>query len=256
MKKFGYIIPIHEKNDLVFRALKSVVDRESTLICISTNEEIAKWIEENKGDLNFDHVGQFLSHDTSYPNLVNGGIGVLKDQVEFISILEFDDTVSAPAHDAIIPYFEELEADVFLPLAAVVVDNKESDQNKDQFTFLTVLNEAPFAAGLADDYGIMDFNMILKANFAFVNGAYFKPGCFDEYGYFKTNFEILADYELITRFIYEGAIVKSIPKIARFHYKRDEGAFEQQKKLSQEEREKWLKHCKREYMFKEDRVLN
>ena len=62
--KYGYIIPIHKKDDRVFRAINSILSFENTLLCISTNEEISKWIEEKKGDVDFSNVCQFFSHDT------------------------------------------------------------------------------------------------------------------------------------------------------------------------------------------------
>lgn len=253
MFKFGYIIPIHEKNELVFRALKSAMQFEDTLICISTNKKIADWIDENKGDLQFEQVAYSTNEDTSYPHLVNMGIESLKDKVEFISILEFDDVVSSTAHDAIVPYLENMEAHIYLPLGAMVTEDSSIEENK--FTMVAMLNEAPFAAGVADEYGVLDFNMLLKANFAFVNGAYFKPEAFEKWGKFKENFKYLSDYELILRHVYEGAEIKSVPKLARFHYKREEGAFEQQKKLSHEDREYWVTTAKKEYMFQEDREL-
>ena len=255
--KYGYIIPVHKKDDRVFRAINSILSFENTLLCISTNEEISKWIEEKKGYVDFSNVCQFFSHDTSYQSLVNGGIEVLKGHVELISICEYDDVVTSMAHDIMDEYSEDYpNIEIYMPLACMVTESDESDEENKKLNMIGMLNEAPFAPGLADEYGKLDFNMVLRANFAFINGCYFKPPVFENYGVFKKNIEIMYDYEYIIRAIYGGVDVMSIPKVCRFHYFSPDGEFERQKSLPEKEREFWLIQARKEYMFDEDREIS
>ncbi len=138
----------------------------------------------------------------------------------------------------------------------MVIENEASKPEEESIQMVAMLNEAPFAPGLSDDYGVLDFNMLLRANFSFVNGTYFRTTLFNDIVMFKENFEILSDYEFMLRMVYDGKEIISIPKVARFHYHRADSEFERQKNLDPEQREYWLNMVKREYMFAEDREFD
>ena len=74
--------------------------------------------------------------------------------------------------------------------------------------------------------------------------------------YFKENFEMFYDYEWALRVVYNGGIIRSIPKATHFHAMVDDGAFETQKALPSETVENWLGAAKREYFFEVDREIN
>jgi len=257
---FGYIIPIHVKSKDIGRALKSIDGLKSTTVVVCCSNSIKEWIESNSGELvpkrlKGNKFNYCTSEDTSYQNLVNIGIEELKDKVEYISILEFDDKVNPNAHTEILPYFNNTpDAELYLPLACLVVDN-DKKENDSSLQMIAMLNEAPLATGMFEDYGIVDMDTMLKANFVFVNGGYFRTSAFEKYGMFKKNMEILYDYELILRFLNSGCKVVSVPKIARFHFYRPDSEFERQKSMLGEYRDKWLKLAKQEYFFDEDRVI-
>jgi len=251
--KYGYIIPIHKKDKLIERAIKSLDGFENTLIYICCTEAVQKWIEkevEIPEGINYVYL-EAADNETSYQQLVNLGLDNVGDNMEYISILEFDDKVSPNAHEAIEPYFEnDSETDIFMPLAAMVT----GEDNKLQM--IAMLNEAPFASNVFEDYGKFDIATMLKSNFAFVNGAYFRKSALENYGRFKNNIEMFEDYEYILRALNEGCQITSIPKIARFHFYNETGEFQRRKDLPQEERDKWLLTVRQEYFFDEDREIS
>jgi len=257
--QFTYIIPIHVKDPLVFNALNSLIGFKNTKVIISCTEEVQKWFETQVRE-EADRPEEIIitSKNSSYASLVNAGIKhsqTLEDWVtDFISILEFDDAVIKNAHETLRPWLNN-EADILSPLAAMVTGTVPVNGETPKLNMIAMLNEAPLATGLADEYGVLDIQMLLKANFAFVNGMYIRPKVFTEYGIFKENFEILTDYEWILRMIYLGVESITIPKIIRYHFYREESEFHRQKNLPPEYREKWLNLVIREYLFSEDREI-
>lgn len=257
-KKIVYIIPLHKKDDRVFDALDSIPAEAEVVIAIP--EELQKWMskELTKSGLRSDGVFTAVSNrGSSYPILVNMGLDVVLggdiQDVDFVSILEFDDKLMPNAHKIVNEYAEDWEdAEVLAPLACVVKEIETDDKP----LLVGIANEAPMAPQIAEEFGYFDFNMMLRTNFIFVNGCYIKPSVFEDYGRFKENFEIFYDYEWALRAVYNGCVIRTIPKATHFHTMSDDGAFETQKALPKEDRENWLGAARREYFFEDDREIN
>jgi len=248
-KKIAYIIPLHKKDDRVFRAIKSVSD--GTQVIVVAPEKISDWTRSKKTTATVISAGKH----SSYPTLVNIGLSSINDDIDYVNILEFDDVLMPNAHRIINEYANDWDdVEILAPLACVVT---YSDQSEDDKPILVgIANEAPMAPQVAEEFGYLDFNMMLRTNFLFANGCYIKPSVFKDYGKFKENFEIFYDYEWALRVVYNGGIIRSIPKATHFHQLTQDGAFETQKSLPKEVRENWLGAARREYFFENDRPIN
>jgi len=249
-KKVAYIIPLHKKSDLVFRAMDSIGD--NGIVIVSIPESLEKWF--NKGGKNYNSV--VITNDkTSYPSLVNAGIKYVKESVpdvDYVSILEYDDVLTPNSSSIVNKYGSDWESiDILAPLACVVKYNDGDDKP----ILVGITNEAAMAPQLAEEFGVFDFNMMLRTNFIFVNGCYIKPKVFEDYGVFKENFEMFYDYEWTLRMVYNGVSIKTVPMATHFHALTEDGAFESHRKVSKDIVDKWLGAARREYFFDEDRAI-
>jgi len=253
--KFAYIIPLHKEDKKVFRAIESIPD--GATIIVATTTEVEGFVCDGFTDTIKAQVVVAKDGCSSYPALVNAGINYLKklsSEINFINILEFDDTVINKAHKIVDEYSNDWkDVEVFAPLACVIRENEDKNEKP---ALIGIANEAAMAAQIAEEHGIFDFNMILRTNFVFVNGCYIKPSVFDDYGLFKENFELFYDYEWVLRVIYNGGIIRSIPKATHFHALTDDSASEAQKALPRETHENWLGAARREYFFEIDREIS
>jgi len=248
-KKITYIIPLHIKDDRVFRAISSVSNDAE--IFVSAPKDVREWLSsKSEGADDKFKLGGPESEKSSYQALVNYALDFARD-ADFISILEFDDEVTPNASNIITEHAEAYpESQILAPLVCVV-----KDINQDKPMLVGMANEAVFANGVAEERGFVDYNMMLKTNFLFVNGVYIKPEVFEEFGVFKENFEMFFDYEWALRVVYNGTIIRGIAKAGRFHYLYEDGMFEQHKNLDRKLREDYLGAARREYFFDEDREL-
>ena len=250
-KKIVYIIPLHKKDKKVLDAIVSIP--EGSAIVVATTPEIQVWLSTKKVQVEFAN-----SDVTTYPALVNAGLSYAKSLSEFdlVSILEFDDKLMPNAHTIINEYANDWwdDVEIFAPLACVVKEDPDIDEDKP--VLVGIANEASMAPQVAEEFGFFDFNMMLRTNFIFMNGCYIKPSVFEDYGNLKENFELFYDYEWTLRVVYNGGIVRSIPKATHFHTLSDDGAFETQKVMPREVRENWLGAARREYFFEEDREIS
>lgn len=247
-KKITYIIPIHTRDDRLFRAVESVPLESNLIIAAPEGLWESGWIQKYIGEREYTPAS---SSKDSYQKLVNNAIALTRDDTDYISILEFDDVVTNTANSIIQEYAEAWgEADILAPLSCVV---RESE---DQPILVSIANETGIAPGIAEEYGIIDFNMMLKSNYLFVNGCYIKPSVFTEFGGFKANFEMFADYEWALRVIYNGCVVRTVPKASRLHYLYDDSMFSDHKNRPRSEVDMWLNSARQEYFFEEDRELN
>jgi hypothetical protein len=249
-KKIGYIIPLHKEDDRIFRAIKSVPDGSDVIVSVTRDVEDWFTTKLETGST----VKTVVCDGSSYPSLVNAGVKYsAKGEYDFVSILEFDDTVLEKASNIINTYANDWDdVEILAPLACIVRETEDSDKP----VLVGIANEATMAPQIAEEFGFFDFNMMLKTNFLFLNGCYIKPSVFEDYGFLKENFEMLYDYEWALRVVYNGCVIRSIPKATHFHSLTDDGAFETQKALPAEVRENWLGAARREYFFEEDRDIN
>lgn len=244
-----FIIPLHKKDELVARAFNSTPKSDFYMTVIVCNQDIADWL--GKSGIPSEHI---LVHDsTKYTALCNAGIEEYKSDTEFISILEYDDMLSDKFKEIYNSgYFTDTNVGVFAPLACVM----KEVEGQDKPTLLSFVNEVPFAPGMSEEEGKYDFNMMLKSNFLFLNGCFIRPGVFEEVGVLKENFEMFYDYEFNLRMIYNGIVIKSIPKATHLHTMNKSGAWMEHTSQPKGKREEWLGLARREYFFTEQRELD
>lgn len=254
VERILYVIPLHKKDERVIRAINSV-SSGSSIGVVCGNLDIFEWMDTKNLPKNVT-LGNADSKGMTYPELVNFAIeGLLKesDGIDFVSILEFDDQLTPNAEKILEDYLKDCgDADIIVPLTCMV---KEDEKNTDIPILLGISNEVCFAPGMTDDYGLFDFNIMLRSNYIFVNGCYIRPRCFEEWGVFKKNILYFYDYEWALRMVYNGAIVKGIPKSTHFHYLSDDGLMESYKKMDKKVIEKWLGVARREYFFDQERDI-
>lgn len=256
-----FLIPLHKKDTRIERCISSVPSDEKYIPVIITTEEIKKWLlEEVKVKEEFirviepdEETGEI---NTSYQSLVNYGIEKYGGRTHFISILEYDDVLSFHMNEIFDGYMSEdgEDIDVYAPLTMVVKEDESGEEEKN--TLIGVSNEAPFAPGIAEEEGKYDFNMMLRSNFLFLNGTFIRPRVFEEVGMLKENFDAFYDYEFSLRMVYNGMIIKSVPKVTHMHTMNENGEFRRQSEMPKNLREKWLGAARREYFFTEDRELD
>lgn len=194
---------------------------------------------------------------SSYPILVNEAIEAFKDEADYFTILEFDDKLTRSAFNVFDRYEFSLSSDepdvdtkVFCGLAFVLKGEEGSEP-----TLVGISNEAAFAPNLAEEYGKLDFNMMLKNNFMFLNGSFIHKSVFAECGLLKTNFEMFCDYEFALRMVYNGISIQSIPKVTHLHFLSEDGAFAKQKDSPRHIVDQWLSAARKEYFFNEEREI-
>lgn len=247
--KITYIIPLHKKDKRVFRALESVPWDDAVIVAAPL--DVQEWLAgEDKEDLIL--TGE-NAKSSSYPSLVNEGIKkAIELGTDWISILEYDDELQKTSDTLLQSYIDAYDdADILAPLACIVKTN----EGEDVPTLVGMANEAAFANGVTEEFGYYDLSTMLKNNFVFVNGCYIKSAVFTEVGMFKENFTVLYDYEWILRAVYQGKVVRTIPRATHFHYLNPDGAFEQAKSIIKAEGDLWLKRVKTEYFYEEDRAF-
>lgn len=255
-KRVAYIIPLHKKDDRVFKAIESIYF-ENAVVIVSIPKELKTWLHKGLNKLKEGVFSAVGDRGSSYPTLVNMGLDVALgsdvENIDYISILEFDDVLTPNAHKILNKYANDWEdVDILAPLACVV---KWIDGD-DKPVLVGTANEAPMAPQIAEEFGFFDFNMMLKTNFMFVNGLYIKPEVFKQFGRFKENFEMFYDYEWALRMVYNGVTIRSIPKATHLHSLSEDGAFETQKNADSKTRDNWLSAARREYFFEDDRNIS
>jgi hypothetical protein len=264
--KCTFIIPFHKVDDeLAFKKLSVAIASYKNAAKKYSGEEEFNCVISTTNEFKYDSFDgvSVLTTDkgSSYTILVNNAINEVKGDTEYVSILEFDDKLTENALNIFERYEQEYSKDqdpasVFAGLAFILMrDNDEDLAAKDNETLVGISNESTFAPGVAEEYSKFDFNMMLRSNFLFLNGAFIKVDVFDEVGMLKENFDTLYDYEFTLRLVYNGIIVRSIPKITHIHYLSKNGAFETQKEMPKKLKDQWLIHARKEYFFNEEREL-
>ena len=131
---------------------------------------------------------------------------------EFYSVIEQEDVVAVLWYDYVSKFFaEDPNTSVYLPLA----------RNISNGIFTSLLNEAPWVEGLAEEAGTVDINLLLRYNVANILGAVFKVSSLLEYSEqvdnlykpFKESMKVTHTYEFFLRMIYNDLKVRTLPRI-------------------------------------------
>lgn len=254
----SFIIPVHKITDTLERAVNSIIALENAgvdkhIIVVRPSDvtpphdmpalESVEWCITNK-------------ENNSYPDLVNFGIDQVistnRDrndgkQCNWIYILESDDEILPKALKIFKQFKDYKTADIYAPISLIVEDSENSSTKK----LLALQNEASWAQGIAEEMGFIDFNMMLRTNFLFVNNCFISLKTIEDYGKFKPELQYVFDYEFALRMVYNGAIIFAIPRATHYHYNSSEGYSSMFRNLPQDERDFWVSLARKEYFYED-----
>jgi hypothetical protein len=252
----NFIIPVHQVVDSLRVAVKSISDLEKSTIehkiFIACIQDVFDKLHDQPEYKDVSFVVEKDSWKTSYQELVNCAIDNIKlskdsNNNDWIYILEYDDEILPKALKVFKEFKEYKEADIYAPIS-LVVENSEGSSTK---KLLALQNEAAWAQGLSEEHGFIDFNMMLRMNFLFVNGCFISLKVIEDYGAFKPEIKNTFDYEFALRMVYNGVIIFAIPRAVHYHYTSNSGYSGIFKKMPQDERDFWVSLARKEYFYED-----
>jgi hypothetical protein len=257
--KLAYIIPAHKVDHRLLYAVESALAQsEKTYVVVACTPEVA---ERGLPDKYNNAVNLVIvdGDDTSMQNLVNAGLEIVKslDDVEWFSILEFDDKVLPNATKLFMRYREVFpEFNAFAGLGLVCESNGERNPQEELQApnLRTMANEAAWAANIMEQSGVFDFNAMLRMNFILLTCCFFKLEILEEIGQLKPNMKYFYDYEFLLRVVYNGHNIRAIPKATHYHFTNGEG-ISAHHSLNKTDADFWSNTARKEYFFEFDRKL-
>lgn len=190
-----------------------------------------------------------------------------QNEYEFLSLIEPHDIIGFNWYNQANMYAaEEKNISVFFPLIRNTVNG----------VFNGLLNEAPWAEGLAEEAGRVDLNLLSRFNCIVPLGGVFNINAIKEYSEekdgkyfpFKESFRISHYYEFLMRMVYNDVKMMSIPRIGYELKIKTSNSFahtgckipqnitqipEEKGGITPEEGKFWVDLAKKEYFFDEDR---
>jgi hypothetical protein len=208
----------------------------------------------------------------TYPKIFNEAFNVaLENEYEFFSSIEPNDVVGLNWYSQANTYARENEnVSIFFPIVRNTVNG----------VFSNLINEAPWAEGLAEEAGKLDLNLLTRFNCIVPLSAIFKVESIKEYSEkredgkyypFKESIKLSHCYEFLMRMVYNDVKGMSIPRIGYEFKIRNSESFNQATckipqnvtqissengGVSPEEGRYWMELAKKEYFFDEDRNKN
>lgn len=192
----------------------------------------------------------------------------LENEYQFLSIIEPNDVVGLNWYTQANIYAQENEnISMFFPIIRNTVNG----------VFSGLLNEAPWAEGLAEEAGKVDLNLLSRFNCVVPIGAMVRVGAIKEYSEqkedgkyypFKESIKISHYYEFLMRMIYNDVKAMCIPRIGYEFKVRGNNVFKhtyckipqniaqipiEQGGITPDEGKFWMELAKKEYFFDEDR---
>ena len=251
--KLAYIVPTHKKTKTLIGAIDSVLaQKESAHIIVVGPKAVLSSIDGPRTEriIPIHSKGK----QTSYAELVNLGIEHARtlEDVEWVSILEHDDT-TLPGATALFMEYRDVYDDVemFAGLT-LIVDHAENPA--DAPVLKTMANEACWAPNVMETSGLFDFNALLRLGFVFLNSTFIKLTVFDDVGMIKKNLKYYNDYEFTLRVVYNGKIVRGIPKATHYHFVNGQ-VHNEMNTGDKAEVEFWSNAARKEYFFDFDREV-
>lgn len=249
MEEIVVIIPVHEYDDKVKAMLENAMSDLTMRICISTNKEIAKQIENDfKTPLMFSTSAK----NTKFQTLVNSAVKFLqKNKYKWFSILEFDDRYNDFWFGEVQKYYEaNPDVSVFLPLTQLVAENE-----KNEMMFVGYGNEAPWASAFSNEIGFIDFEVLNNYFDFYLTGGVFNVDDFMSVGGLKESMDLVFWYEFLLRLTNKEKKVYVVPKLGYNHLLNRPGSLSKkyQDEMSREEAQGWYELAKQECHFSQDR---
>lgn len=192
----------------------------------------------------------------------------IENEYDLFSMVEVNDIVGLHWFNYVNEYYKENEnVDVFFPIIRNTVNG----------VFAGLLNEAPWAEGLAEEAGKLDLNLLSRFNCITPLGAAFKISSLKEYSQkkederyypFKESIKLSHYYEFFMRMVYNDIKAICIPRVGYEFRTKTNDFFKctgckipqnitqipiENGGISQEEGQFWMELAKKEYFFDEDR---
>lgn len=231
-------------------SLKNQQTHVNELVIVHSQEEsLITYLSE----FNFDGIPVKLLLWDKEPNFCSQiNFGVENCSSEWVSFFEFDDEYASIWFKNVKKYMEVYpNVKMFLP---VVVDTDE------RATFAGFTNEATFAANFTQEIGILTNETLLNYQNFQTAGAVIKKESIVDFGGMKPSMRLTFIYEFLLRLTYNSVSVMTIPKLGYKHTNLREGSIfwnykNGEEKISEDEVRFWIQTAKKEYFFKDDRVI-
>lgn len=241
----------HEYFGRAIQSLKNQKTGFKELIIVASQEEQLQNYLSTYDFKEVPHKVVTWTGESSYANQIN--FGIENANTEWISLFEFDDEYSAIWFDNVKKY-SEIYPNVhsFMP---VVVDVDEKG------IFAGFTNEAVFAANFSIEMGYLSNDILQDYQNFQTAGMVFKKSVYDDFGGFKSSIKLTFVYEFLLRLTYNSVIMMTIPKFGYKHTNMREGSIfwnykNGKDKMIDDEVKFWVQTAKKEYFFKEDRIIN
>jgi len=254
-------------SDEQINSLKSALDKPKLILRKQNAEgKLEEQVLETDGKINY-----FLtpSNSDSFPKIFNEGFNVASEnEYEFFSVIEPNDVVGLNWYTQANIYAKENEnVSMFFPIIRNTVNG----------VFNGLLNEAPWAEGLAEEAGKIDLNLLNRFNCVVPTGSMLKISALKEYSEqrqdgkfypFKESMKISHYYEFLMRMVYNDVKAMCIPRIGYEFKVKNNNEFKhvyckipqniaqipaEQGGITPNEGKFWMETAKKEYFFDEDR---
>lgn len=257
--KLNLIIPVHkvlneEELELFKKAVGSVgkmtvKPKQLTIVYPSSVEGLKEQLEDESiyAD-NHDNVVFYQNTKTSdFQTQINEA--VTNTEVEYFSILEFDDEMAAKYIENVDKYSEFHKDTVFLP---IIIDTDTKD------AFISFSNESAWAKGFTEEIGFIDSDVLERFQNYNIDGMVISRKDFLTIGGFKKNMKVAFIPEFFMRLTSNSIKLMVIPKFGYKHTNaRENSLFTTYKNEMRIDEIKWyLNKAKQEYLFDIDRELN
>ena len=259
------LLVIHNLNDEDVKVLEEILNKPKIVITQKVEDKLEKQIIEAEEKINYSlQKAEFKTFSAIFNNIFNVALGA---GYEFCSVIEKNDVVGLNWYNIANSYqLENPDIDMFFPLI----------RNTTNGVFSHLMNEAPWAEGMAEEAGKIDLNLLTRFNCILPLGGIFKVKSLQEYSEekdgkffpFKESVKLSHYYEFFMRMIYNDLKGMSVPRIG-YELKEstatsfDENSCKIPKNLTAISVEKggfvpveaqfWMDLAKKEYFFDEDR---
>jgi len=260
------LLVMHNLGDDDLKALVEIVENPTIIARSQVDGKTEEETIKSDGTINYVLAKTEL---TEFPKLFNFMFNVASNnKYEFCSIIERNDIVGLQWYRLANEFnVENPEIDMFFPII----------RNTANGVFSNLMNEAPWAEGLAEEAGKIDLSLLNRFNCIIPIGAIFKIKSLEEYsevtkdGTFlpvKESMKLSHYYEFLMRMIYNDLKGMSVQRIGYEHRIFTATEFNEYScKIPQNlttipkekggylpaEAQYWLDLSKKEYFFDEDR---
>ena len=216
-------------------------------------------------------IHYFIMHSKSdnFPKIFNEAFNIASEnEYEYFSIIEPNDVIGLNWYTQANSYASEnKDVSIFFPIIRNTING----------TFNSLLNEAPWSEGLAEEAGKVDSNLLSRFNCVVPISAIFRIEAIKsdseqkedgKYYPFKESFKISHYYEFLMRMVYDGVKAMCVPRVGYEFKTKSNEVFKhtyckiphniaqisvENGGVTQNEGKFWMDLAKKEYFYDKDR---